>query len=258
MKKVLVTGGSGFIGGHFKRLIEKDFDVTNYDLKEAWDIRHLLPSKSFDYVVHFAALRSIPKGELNPKEFIDTNCWGTVNLLRLFPEARFINISSSSVIDVKSVYGATKQFAESVVNMHQNALNIRLHNVFGEGQPFESDTVLVNFIKAKLSGDAPIVYGGGRQRKDFTYVGDVVLSIRDAMLSNKTGTVHFGYGTSLSVFELLTEVFGGNEVVYIQKTSRNFEIMDSKSPAVMPVIKYGRAEGLKRTIKWYESSLTRV
>ena len=174
MKKVLVTGGGGFIGGHFKRLIENDFEVTNYDLKEEWDIRQSLPYAEFDYVVHFAAKRNVSESELYPKDYIDTNCWGTLNLLRSYSDARFINISSSSVNDVRSVYGATKQFAEAMVNRCENSLNIRLYNVFGEHQPIESGAVLTNFIKAKQNKEVPIVYGSGHQKRDFTYVGDVV------------------------------------------------------------------------------------
>lgn len=257
MKKVLVTGGSGFIGKHFIYRIEKLFQVTNYDLLEGYDIRSILPFESFDYVVHFAAKRSVQEGELFPKEYIDTNCWGTLNLLVRNKNSRFINISSSSVNEVKSIYGATKQFAESIANMHENSLNIRLYNVFGEGQSLNSGAVLTSFIKAKQADVAPIVYGSGNQRRDFTYVEDVVESIAFSMVSTQTGLVHFGYSDSMSVMELLEMVYG-NIPGYIQKPERSFEIKDSFSPTRMPKIIHGRSEGFKRTLKSYEHSLSRV
>lgn len=256
-KSVCVTGGSGFIGRHFIKLVENDYDVYNYDLEEGYDIRGAMPYVDFDYIVHFAAKRSVPEGELFPNHYIETNCWGTVNLLIKHKNCRFINISSSSANDVKSIYGATKQFSESVTNLHPNSLNIRLYNVFGEGQSLNSGAVIPTFIRCKQNNETPIVYGDGHQRRDFTYVGDVVESILHEMTSNRTGLVHLGYGTSISVLEIFNEIFG-TDIQYIQKPARSFEIVDSKSPTRMPVVKTGRAEGLKRTIEWYDSSLSRI
>ena len=257
MKKVCVTGGSGFIGSHFIKLIEQKYEVYNYDSKEGYDIRGMLPYTEFDYIVHFAAMRSVSEGEKYPKDYIEVNCWGTMNMLVRNPKARFINISSSSVNDVRSVYGATKQFSESVVSMRPNNLNIRLYNVFGEGQPMDSNSVIVNFIKCRRDGEIATIYGDGTQSRDFTYVGDVVESIKHVMESNQTGTVHFGYGTSISIKELFNLIcFCKKE--YISKPMRSFEITHSKSPTKMPVVKYGRKRGLKRTLKWYDDARARV
>ena len=253
MKKVLVTGGSGFIGKHFVRLIEKSYDVTNYDLKEGYDIRGQLPYGKFDYVVHFAALKSVPEGEKNPHAFIDTNCWGTVNILDRYKDARFLNISSSSVNDVRSVYGATKAFSEHIVMKHPNSLNIRLYNVFGEGQDFKLGGVIAKFICCRFNNIAPTLYGDGSQTRDFTYVGDVVESIFSLMTSKKVGVSHLGYKKSVSINTILNEIYGHNVVRLNQLPIREFEIKDSCSPEKMPVIKYGRKKGLLRTIKYYES-----
>lgn len=258
MKKVLVTGGSGFIGRHFISLIEKNYDVTNYDLGEGYDIRSAMPFNTFDYVVHFAALKSVPDSEANPHNFIDTNCWGTTNLAERYREARFINISSSAVNEVKSVYGATKQFAEAIVSRLPNALNIRLYNVFGEGQSLKHGGVLSKFINARLTGNAPVIYGDGEQTRDFTYVGDVVESILDLMKSTRTGLVHLGYGSAISVKRLLQEVYGYGVPQYVQMRKRDYEIENSCSPEVMPVVKYGCEDGLRRTIKSYENIRDRV
>ena len=257
MKSVLVTGGSGFIGKHFIHKIEKNYDVVNYDLVEGYDIRGIMPYHKFDCIVHFAALKGVTEGEYWPHEYINTNCWGTANLLSYYPDTRFINISSSSANHLKSIYGATKQFTETIVSFKSNTLNIRLYNVFGENQPLSSSAVLPSFMKCKLNSEPPTIYGDGLQKRDFTYVGDVVASIEDVMFSNQTGTVHFGYGTGMSVVDLMHLIFGENKQ-YIQKDLRPFEIQDSCSPDKMPKIIYGREDGLKRTIKHYENSLSRV
>jgi len=250
MRKVLITGHKGFIGSHLKKLIP---DAKGMDLWDGDDILMHLPKKKFTHVFHLAASRSVPIGEKYPKNFIDNNCWGTCRIMRAYPDARIINISSSSVNDVKSIYGATKAFGELMGNMHKNWLNVRLYNVFGEGQPFESGAVVPSFIKSKLKPlEVPVVNGDGKQKRDFTYVGDVVLNLRDLMFkSKKTGTIHLGYRTQMSVIELLIRICGN--VAYIQKPARSFDIRNSKSPSLMKVY-YGREKGLRRTIEWYEDN----
>lgn len=251
MRKVLITGHKGFIGSHLKTLIPNS---TGIDLKDGDDILMYLPKTKFTHIFHLAALRSVPAGESSPKDFIENNCWGTCKLMRTYPDARIINISSSSVNEPKSVYGATKAFAEMIGNMHKNCLNVRLYNVFGEGQPEISGAVVPKFIISKLRFlGTPTVYGDGSQKRDFTYVGDVVRNLRDLMFkSKKTGTIHLGYSSQMSVMDLLIRIYG-HKPPYIQKEARSFDIRNSKSPSMMKIY-FGREKGLRRTIKWYEDN----
>src|SRR3990167_2782658 len=113
--RVLVTGDMGFIGSHLTEAL-KDHEIIGLDLKNGSDIRFCqLPNpKTVTHIFHLAAKRSVPNGELKPEEFISTNCWGTTRILRQYPDARIINISSSAAEEAKSVYGATKNFAEHI------------------------------------------------------------------------------------------------------------------------------------------------
>lgn len=250
-RDVLVTGGSGFIGSHLMEILP---EATNVDLKVGSDIRTDLPNIDFKYVFHLAALKSIPRSEESPKEFIDTNCWGTMNVLRKYQRARVINVSSSSVNEVKSVYGATKQFSEAIGSMHPNCLNVRLYNVFGEGQLPKSGAILPRFIDALLNGMHPTIFGDGSQSRDFTYVKDVTLALYSLMfVSGDVGTVHLGYSSSLTVNQLLEDLNSlmGTKGTPLYTSARRFDIYYSQSPTEMP-IHYGRTEGLKRTIKWFK------
>lgn len=247
---ILVTGSRGFIGSHLLEVL-KDEEVYEMDIKINRDILASMPPENhkITHVIHLAAKRSVSESEKDPRAFLETNCWGTLRLMRAFPKARFLNISSSSVNDVKSVYGATKHFTEVVGDLHPNCLSVRLYNVFGERQPVESGAVVPQFCAARIKGEPPIIYGDGRQSRDFTYVKDVVLNLKTLLFGKLCGYTHLGYGNSMSVLSLARTICQ-KKPKFI--SSRSFDIVSSRSPIAMDV-KYGRMEGLKRTIKYYEN-----
>lgn len=248
--KVLVTGSHGFIGRHLMKLVP---DAVGWDIEDNpdHDICQMLPDTDFTHIFHLAASKSVSVSEMYPRSFILNNCFGTVNLLKEFPRARVINVSSSAADECKSVYGMTKYFAELAGYQHKNCLNVRLYNVFGEGQNTDYGAVVPNFITAKLTGSRPIIYGDGTQTRDLTYVGDVVDELYRLMFAtNDTGLTHIGYGQPILIIDLCREIFGPDvDIQFMPK--RNFDI--EFSCALYPMqATYGRKEGLRRTIQWWK------
>ena len=248
--RILITGHKGFIGSHLAKLVG-DFD--GIDLKEGCDIRGQLPDVKYTHIFHLAAKRSVPESIKNPRDFIETNCWGTQNLLQTYPGARIVNVSSASASEPLSVYGATKLFGETVAANHPNCLSIRLYNVFGEGQPFESGALIPRAIYSKLTGRPMTIYDGGIQKRDFTYVGDVVDQLKFYMFDTiNTGLLHVGYSRAISVNEVISKIFGDAPMPDIDfQPKRSFEIVHNQCPYHITNPRYGRDEGLKRTIEWY-------
>lgn len=252
MSRILITGSRGFIGSHLMALFP---GATGWDLENEVDpqedITEHLPEGNFTHIFHLAAHKSVPRGEVFPRAFINTNCWGTLNLIKTYPKARILNVSSSAANECKSIYGITKYFSELVGNTHRNCLNVRLYNVFGEGQTIESGAVVPQFIKHRRFKDKPMIYGDGRQARDFTYVGDVVEELGRLMFATDyTGLSHVGCSNPMTVLELCQRICGNVEIDFRPKRSYDIEYSCAPMPMIMT---YGREEGLKRTIAWWEA-----
>jgi UDP-glucose 4-epimerase len=226
MANYLVTGGAGFIGsnlvhallsrGDKVRVLDNfstgkrenlDFPDVPHDLGanlEVLDGNIADPSicnkatEGIEYVLHQAAIPSVPRSVALPLESNSANIDGTLNLLVAARDAgvkRLIFASSSSVYgnapgyprketispDPLSPYAVQKLTAEHYLRVFYElygleTVSLRYFNVFGPHQDPHSDyaAVIPLFIKAFLTGTQPTVFGDGEQSRDFTYVDNVV------------------------------------------------------------------------------------
>ena len=254
--RTLITGGKGFIGTHLHKLVPKA-DILDIKNDSNEDIRTCNLNTNYTHIFHLAALRSAPLGEEYPEDFISTNCWGTVRLLKRYPNARFMNVTSASANNPKGVYGATKKFSDIMGSLYPNVVNVRPYNVFGEGQSLESGAVIPRFINAMIKGEKPIVYGDGSQIRDYTYVGDLVTEMVMIMFQTEyKGTCHCGYSNGIDIMELLRLIYGYRPEVSYQP-ERPFDIKRSVSPYKMKSsIDHGRLNGLKKTIGWWKNEIS--
>ena len=145
----------------------------------------------------FSRKISVPESITNPGDTIDVNIKGTFNVLEACSKTNVKNLvfaSSSAVygesktspipekeqLDPLSPYGASKIAGEALVSSFkntekiQNAVSIRIFNVFGEGQSFGYAGVITKFAERLSAGLPPVIYGNGNQTRDFIFVNDVV------------------------------------------------------------------------------------
>jgi UDP-glucose 4-epimerase len=226
MANYLVTGGAGFIGSNLvhallsrgdKVRVLDNFSTGKRDNLDFPDVPHDLganlevldgniadPSicnkatEGIEYVLHQAAIPSVPRSVALPLESNSANIDGTLNLLVAARDAgvkRLIFASSSSVYgnapgyprketispDPLSPYAVQKLTAEHYLRVFYElygleTVSLRYFNVFGPHQDPHSDyaAVIPLFIKAFLTGTQPTVFGDGEQSRDFTYVDNVV------------------------------------------------------------------------------------
>ncbi len=218
--KYLITGGSGFIGSNIAHhLLEKGEQVRildnlstgrieniepiidqvefiEGDIRDLWTVTQAV--KGVDYILHQAALPSVPRSVENPLTSNEVNLNGLLNVLYAAREAKVKKVvlaSSSSVYGESEVlpkheamtpsplspYAITKLTGEYYLKVFWElyklpTVSIRYFNIFGPRQDPKSDyaAVIPKFITLMKQGKKPTVYGDGLQSRDFTYVQNAI------------------------------------------------------------------------------------
>ena len=252
--KFLVTGGAGFIGSHIvdalirngdKVKVIDDFssgarenlegvsgkiELTEGDIRDKAVVGNIM--QGVDYVLHQAALRSVPKSLGNPKLYNDVNINGTLNILEAAKEAkvrRVVLASSSSIYGetdklpekedflplLISPYALTKLAGEYYCRIFSQihgleTASLRYFNVFGPRQSLENEyaVVIPKFITCMLKDENPPIHGDGKQTRDFTYVENVVqANIKAATTPGiKCEVFNIACGKAFSVLDIVKYV----------------------------------------------------
>jgi len=226
--RILLTGSAGFIGQRLKDTLVNHHAVTGFDLEYGDDLRDYqkvdkaLETGNYDTVIHCAALTGVRRGELYPREYMETNVWATKHLVEAsFKHGirHFVFFSSSSVYgaDTKepvvedgekhplSVYGMTKLMGEHLVERSGLEYTIiRPFTVYGEhGRP---DQVIMKWINQSKTNNAITLYGDGSSARGYTYVGDLVDAVKKVIENKITGTFNLG-GDTLVRLKQLRKIF---------------------------------------------------
>ena len=310
--RFLVTGGAGFIGshiverllkeGHFVRVLDNFSSGKEENLNFTYDlpptIYHLIKGdirdyqtclqacSGIDYVLHQAALRSVPKSMTMPHEYNAVNIDGTVNILQaaLKSKVKRVVIASSS-----SIYGDTDKFPERedflpqlispyeltklagehycrIFSEHFNVETVclRYFNVFGPRQALDDEyaVVIPKFIHCILNDEQPPIFGNGKQSRDFTYVDNVVEA--NILAATKPGikceifNVANGHdNTVLELVDTLNKIIGKNikpkflpvRAGDVFRTAADISKIKSMR-GFKPEVNF--EEGLRETVEWFE------
>jgi len=183
-------------------------------------------SKGFDLVIHLAAKIDVAESVLHPEKVKNTNVNGTVNVLKCCIENNIKKIifSSSAAVygdsDVKitentkanplSPYGISKLLAEDKIKkMAKNNLEyiiLRLFNIYGKRQNKQYAGVITKFAENISKDNTLVIYGDGKQTRDFVSISDVIDAFGCAIKTNSSGTYNIASGKSISIKELVKMV----------------------------------------------------
>ena len=316
MKKILVTGADGFIGSHLvEKLVKFGFKVRATSLYNSFNTMGWLDTldikiqkkieiikcdisdsymtddivKNCDIVINLAALIGIPYSYSAPESYVNTNIYGTLNLLsssKKYKIKKFLHTSTSEIygnpiyfpIDENhpaqaySPYSATKISADQLVmsfyrSFDLNASIIRPFNTYGPRQSLRA--VIPTIINQMLRGKEEITLGSIKPKRDFSYIDDTVNGFICAIKSKKIKgeIINLGSGYQFSILEtvrLISSIL--NKKVKIKneservrpKKSEIYNLLSNNKKAKKLLSwkpsytsKNGFKKGLIKTINWY-------
>ncbi|MRM83767.1 SDR family oxidoreductase [Riemerella anatipestifer] len=245
MSKILITGGAGFIGSNLtESFLNKDYQVRvldNFSTGHKHNIKDFLENENFellegdirdlevcrkacegvDYILHQAALGSVPRSIEDPVTSNEVNVSGFLNMLvaaRGAKVKRFVYAASSSTYgDSKSLpkveevigkplspYAITKYVNELYADVFSRTygmecIGLRYFNVFGRRQDPKGAyaAVIPKFVIQLINHQSPVINGDGTYSRDFTYIDNVIQMNELAMLTDNPEAVNTVYNTAV-------------------------------------------------------------
>jgi nucleoside-diphosphate-sugar epimerase len=311
MSSYLITGGAGFIGSHLAEELTRRGErvrvvdnlvtgkrrnlahIPGVELLEG-DLADLAVANAavagMDYVLHQAAIPSVPRSVEDPITSNRANIDATLNVLVAARDAKVRRVvyagSSSAYGDTPTLpkredmptkplspYALQKLVSEQYMRMFTDlygleTVTIRYFNVFGPRQDPSSpySGVISVFTRALLENRAPTIYGDGEQTRDFTYIANVVDGVLRACTAHVSGLVlNVATGSRISLNELfrsLRDLTGRTGLEPQYGTGRAGDVRDSQADiskarqllGYEPLV--GLEEGLRRTVDWYSAEHT--
>jgi len=305
----LVTGGAGFIGSHLvAELLRRGHHVRIADNFITGSRENLPASGAYDliegdladdgvaaravagceFVLHQAALASVPRSVKDPAASHRANVDATLKVLLAARDARvkrLVFAGSSSVYGNTAVlpkredmrpkplspYALQKLVGEQYCQLFTHLYGLetvttRYFNVFGPRQRADSpySGVISLFVRSLANGQAPTIYGDGRQTRDFTYVSDVVNGVlRCCEAPNVAGEViNVAAGGRVSLLDLVKtlQTILKTDVAPVLAPTREGDVRDSQADIFKarqllgfePAVTFG--DGLRHTVEWFLAS----
>jgi UDP-glucose 4-epimerase len=306
--RFLVTGGAGFIGsnlaikltelGHDVRILDNfssgrrenlsdiadKAEIVEGDIRDFWTVMGCM--EGIDYVMHQAALPSVPRSVKNPLTSNAVNIDGTLNVLECARRAgvkKMVAASSSSVYGESeelpkhekmrpsplSPYAITKLTNEYYLKVYWElyqfpTVALRYFNIFGPRQDPKSEyaAVIPKFITALLNDQPPTVFGDGEQSRDFTYIDNCVQANILAATSDEIVGTYFnvacgGQFTLNDLLDELRKIIGvSTKAKYVDPRpgdiKHSFAAIDKLAAfGYKPTVEF--TEGLDKTVEYFRN-----
>jgi UDP-glucose 4-epimerase len=263
MKKILITGNSGYIGSHLSKMLDGEYELHGLDLNNPQypitshrkhDIRQAVPENKivFDAIIHLAALVSVSESEQKPTDYYMTNFIGTLNVLKTLKCKNFIFASTGAAESCQSAYGTSKRAAEDCVKEWCEYMKLpytifRFYNVIGSDgfEPTNPDGLMYNLMRAKETGKFTI-FGedydeswDGTCVRDYVHVNEICDALKTAIETSSNRIECLGHGVGYTVKEMvnLFELVNNAKIDITYGPRRKGDIPKSVLENVSPYMK---------------------
>ena len=229
MRKILITGNSGYIGSHLSQLLKKDnnLELHGLDIKYPtielekhynqnitdntnWNI-----NEEYDCVVHFAAEVSVGESVKDPIKYYMTNIVGTINVLNNIKTKRLVVASTGAAEQLNSPYGMSKRAMEDSVfqycQLHAIPVTVfRFYNVVGSDgiEPTNPDGLFASLIAA-IKTKKFTIFGDdyntrdGTCVRDYTHVNEICHAVIQGIYESSNQIENLGHGVGTTVKEMV-------------------------------------------------------
>ncbi len=255
-------------------------DVSNYD-----SIRFIEKINDEINIIHLASIVSVEESRINPLNTFKSNVMGTANIMELARKTdAYVTIASSAAVygernkmpiseedekDPINLYGYTKLMEEEILFSYIKEYGLkgsalRLFNVYGPKMkkgPYSG--VIQIFITKLLNNERPVIFGDGKNTRDFIYVKDVVNAFLNAIKYKANGIYNIGTGKEISIkqlLDLIEKILNVNiEPIYDKPRKNDIRFSVANIEKAKNDLKWepkiNLNEGLKKTIDYIKSTL---
>ena len=285
MRKILITGGAGYVGSKLALALEKKgYEVEVFDKPK--DIENLADVSSsiteeVDAVYHLAALAELSYTDEHPEETYDVNIKGTENICKICVEKKvLLNFISTcciygeplelpsredGLINPTDTYAMSKAAGEYIVKMWHLSKGLRynilrLGTVYGQSinKEMRDDMCVQKFLEATMKGEPLTIKGDGKQVRNFIHIDDLtraLVAVAEKKVENQT--INIAGKETISVEDIASlamKIGKSKKIIYKPERkddfrNQNISIWKAKQlPGWVPRVRF--AEGIKEFYEW--------
>ena len=284
---ILITGGSGFVGGYvFRYFKEKGYSVKNFDISgdennpdyikgsilDFEAVKHTIFENDISVIFHFAGFSNINKVKASPRECINLNILGTTNILEASRLKGKTSVMLASSVYVHSQHGhlytTSKVTAERILNNYSSLYNInsniiRLGTVYGELSRHED---VISIFSQKICNNESIsISGDGTQTRNFIHGDDVAKACESIITSKVFGEILIISGElQISINQIISFLKNINpsiNIVHDEDSYRDDDYEGNIDEVGETYTKLnwrpeiGIQEGIERLVKFYQDQM---